>query len=1208
MGIKFASLRHPDVVVMAPALTEAGQSQNFKLPPSAHSSPGSPVSVAFNGVKKLAVPHLLSDANLCKNRTKKFCGSEKLICQRVNGFQKLEDTRFLDPNFDAFENLTTLAIASELTKGTGEDLCAGRQKHPGEKSKGHSKEGKFIMNQCDPSMGDHQDNMGFQKPNNAVPNTECANLMKDKTLSNDMDQLLKNLGAAISGNELSSGTDLGQNVEDILQVINNMETNPPETDSMNTDNMGLGNMDPTENVEAESMFQMADGADLSTLERELLNVDMMNMCVDVNINDNTLELENKEALSAVRLEDVRKKQFELERKCEFLGRRLRKLHARSLGKHASGEVTGVLEQAYRMLQSASGKEGENSTENSDSQIVQTSGSVVVKVEPNVKEKRVKGISSSSLANLFRRLDVISQQQAAITSRQQVPHKYFGAGSGDHSTVAVSNNGISAFPKFLSETKEEVEQVSGQLHTQVEVVEHAFDSDATASSSGGESCDEMQNFNNPHQVSVSIGKRAAWRWARDRAGVASRWTWLQAQISDLEYRIRQHNEIHRQIRAAKGHVCLGEAPAGAAVAPGSGAPPPSPAPAPASAPASAPAPGGVGGGRASGPHPNHHHLHHHHHHHALVVNGFHGSLPGGAKTSTNASPAATAAPSTPAPAPTPPGPAPAPTDSCGSVGVCGGLDAGGAGCSRTRPLVRGVFRKRKLLQVAGLHVVSKKAARAVTVRCGCQPPLSWCALCTGRADPTAPLPQPDLLTPAERVALLDPCFHPVLSFPEDVPQHIHYEAIMRTSDWQQKTLRSNLKALKSSGSVKTEKDVSHERRHKKPQVEHRRKYTSRLKKTAANTLTAKIKRKLSKGRKTKSHDPNNHSLQRLKRKRSLVKGNMGSYHQFREDGEDDTGMDSAMGSKYTSPVPSPCSAGGMSTVSDRLANFSQGKERGDGSRRKRENSYDIDNIVIPYSIAASTRLEKLQYKEIPTPKWRIVERSFESPIKLDLKNNGVVRRSSQESDVEDMCEDTIALRHDRCEIEERKKFMSYIKLPYSGRGRTRRTDSRAESSGANTPDPLSPNNMLDLPGEGGGSPMTSPPATPLSSHQDMELPPRRRTISQSRWIREKEEIRSITPDHVTEVPPFDPRSFPLSDETYDKMLKSMPEGHPFPPVMMEPKKITKALEMGEVSQPASPGTDSTESALGEGEDPNDPEWTVEEEKEFERDRMKMAVKR
>jgi hypothetical protein len=41
---------------------------------------------------------------------------------------------------------------------------------------------------------------------------------------------------------------------------------------------------------------------------------------------------------------------------------------------------------------------------------------------------------------------------------------------------------------------------------------------------------------------------------------------------------------------------------------------------------------------------------------------------------------------------------------------------------------------------------------------------------------------------------------------------------------------------------------------------------------------------------------------------------------------------------------------------------------DGLRKKRgENAYDINNIVIPYSIAASTRVEKLQYKEIITPK-------------------------------------------------------------------------------------------------------------------------------------------------------------------------------------------------------------------------------------------------
>lgn len=40
-------------------------------------------------------------------------------------------------------------------------------------------------------------------------------------------------------------------------------------------------------------------------------------------------------------------------------------------------------------------------------------------------------------------------------------------------------------------------------------------------------------------------------------------------------------------------------------------------------------------------------------------------------------------------------------------------------------------------------------------------------------------------------------------------------------------------------------------------------------------------------------------------------------------------------------------------------------RSSDSRRTR--NYDIDNIVIPYSVAAATRIELLNYKEIPTPK-------------------------------------------------------------------------------------------------------------------------------------------------------------------------------------------------------------------------------------------------
>lgn len=44
------------------------------------------------------------------------------------------------------------------------------------------------------------------------------------------------------------------------------------------------------------------------------------------------------------------------------------------------------------------------------------------------------------------------------------------------------------------------------------------------------------------------------------------------------------------------------------------------------------------------------------------------------------------------------------------------------------------------------------------------------------------------------------------------------------------------------------------------------------------------------------------------------------------------------------------------------------------------------------------------------------------------------------------------RHDRALTDERKKFSTYLKFPWSTRSRAnRRIDSKADSSGANTPD-------------------------------------------------------------------------------------------------------------------------------------------------------------
>ena len=62
------------------------------------------------------------------------------------------------------------------------------------------------------------------------------------------------------------------------------------------------------------------------------------------------------------------------------------------------------------------------------------------------------------------------------------------------------------------------------------------------------------------------------------------------------------------------------------------------------------------------------------------------------------------------------------------------------------------------------------------------------------------------------------------------------------------------------------------------------------------------------------------------------------------------------------------------------------------RSESQHAFDIDNIVIPYSIASTTRVEKLQYKEILTPKWRIIEYS---PLLNNHNNNNSLNDNSDD---------------------------------------------------------------------------------------------------------------------------------------------------------------------------------------------------------------------
>ncbi|XP_056642788.1 KAT8 regulatory NSL complex subunit 1 [Diorhabda sublineata] len=1032
MGLRTASVRHPHVEVMAPALTETVQTQNFDLPPKSCLEP----TFQVNSYRK-----------------------NKFIEQDKQAFLKSGGEYVGKVHLDSNEIKSSVVLNSEK-------IFNNFHRKSNSASDTNSNN---IMNSPS-SMGDQDNKMGLQKTG-----IDISMIHKDKKPS-EMEQLLQNF---------SVSSDLETNVEDIMQVIKSIEG----SDKLNNSSNDL-------NAEGDDIFPIT-GTDLtnnlSSFEKELLeNVDVMTMSMEDQQDELDTVDKHKESQAKEVLSLLQNKHTKLERRLDFIKRRVYKLQSRFLGQHISSEIAGVFENVHHSF-----KKPKEPLE----EPVSVFNKTILPVD------KLKPLSYSSAKTLVRKLEMTTVLQASAVARQKNTPKYFGSGSVEIPVPRTSSSGVVTITPWTTNTKNELQKVATQLKTQTSLTQKQVDSEATESSSGGESCDEMQNYNNPHQQYLSVQKRSLWKYLTDRAMIAARWTWLHAQITDLEYRIRQHTDLHKQIRMNKGGIQLG------------GSSPPHSSPT------------------------------------SQTVNGYLGQLPGSSLSSKTAD---------------------SPTDDTSNADY---------ECARTRPLVK--FKKRKLLQISGLHAVSRKAARPSNMRCRCIPLTNPCALCTGRTDPTYPRDPPDTLSRAEKVMLLDPGFHPVFSLPEDTSQSIHLEAIMKIQEWQQRSTR--MKTLKVSSKPERHESKSSEHRTKK--LEHRKKYGRLLKNSTMSALSAKIRNKI-RGRKPGRPSSLVHHKRHLRT--DLSSQSMTNPTDSAMDEEvESIGNNSNQGGTHSADSPNSSPLLHMHSIS--------GYNRRSNSNRFQ--SYDIDNIVIPYSVAAATRVEKLQYKEILTPKWRIIDPTYET--QFETKNNGAMKDTEPDSDVEDLTEDSVIARHDRSEYEEKRRFLSYLKLPPgSGRARHhRRTDSRAESSGGNTPDPMSPHNP-----DHHDSPMTSPPATPLSvggvdeNQQLPQLPSiavmRRRTMSQSRFSmggkeREaKEDSRATTPD-IVEVPPYEKRTFPISEETYEKMLKHMPEDHQFQTnIRSQDSADFETREVYNYEDPKldSPDSESTESAIGEGEeDPNDPEW-------------------
>ncbi|XP_043392726.1 KAT8 regulatory NSL complex subunit 1 isoform X3 [Chelonia mydas] len=609
----------------------------------------------------------------------------------------------------------------------------------------------------------------------------------------------------------------------------------------------------------------------------------------------------------------------------------------------------------------------------------------------------------------------------------------------------TSEGLSSFLKSDS-VSEELERFTASGMANLRSSEQAFDSDVTDSSSGGESDIEEEELTKaePEQHHVPLRRRSEWRWAADRAAIVSRWNWLQAHVSDLEYRIRQQTDIYKQIRANKGLIVLGEALS------------PDTAVDDASHPLSAEVKLEPGTDRL------------------------------GASISQPVVNLGTSAGNTPESLPSKP---------CGALrpvnGVINTLQSGlaehaqGDGtdveellhkkqrlnmvsspsdgtcvAARTRPVLS--CKKRRLVRPSNIIPLSKKVHRNSMVRCSCDVnPL--CAICGTRSSISPEIQYEAPLL--ERLSQLDSCIHPVLSFPDDVPTSLHFQNMLK-SQWQSKPYEK----------IKPPKKLS---------LKHRASMS-------ASSLS----------------DPARKDRHKLVN--SFFTAAMLKHHT-------DVGGPSYLSATAASMPHSPI-VRQLSTSSDSSApasTSSQGASSMSPRRRRGESSFDINNIVIPMSVAATTRVEKLQYKEILTPSWREVDISA-------LK----VNPDEDNEEIEDLSDSAFAALHAKCEEMERARWLWSTSLPPQRRGSRsyRSADGRTTPQLGNpsTPQPPSP----DVGNCHSHSEFS--PRSPVSP--ELHSAPLTPVSRDSMRLLSSEDTRCSTPEAGLDeqaVQPWERRYFPLS---------------------------------------------------------------------------------
>nr|XP_047914253.1 KAT8 regulatory NSL complex subunit 1-like protein isoform X3 [Anser cygnoides] len=498
------------------------------------------------------------------------------------------------------------------------------------------------------------------------------------------------------------------------------------------------------------------------------------------------------------------------------------------------------------------------------------------------------------------------------------------------------------------------------------VEKDLDSDATCSSSD-EDCDEQTV-----RTTMEASYTSEWKWLADRARIGSRWTWLQAQISELEYKIQQLTDLHRQIRATKGMVILEEFPfpkdilkkqiqltdQEALL-------------------------NATGNSQAATERQD-----------SLPEHDFEMSpssptllLRNIEKQSAQLSEIIS---SLIAPLNLSPASSSLSSKACRHRQLVNGISFRASDnrevssssswlldhqhikkrrrdrtrlrslsvtnvstSARTRPLHS--FQKRKLYRMHGACYWNQQTSPSRDAPCLYKTQLP-CMV------PASALISREYRTESrilDYVQELDSSFHPVLSFPSDIPLHIYFETLLRKDDIKGEPV--------DAASLGVEFKISPDNDYNQHNVS--------LKQWSSDFLS---------NSKSQSMSGTSDQLSEGRKKRHL--------------------------SETAVEPESPSSFAAVSNVNAMSRPTHNTSSQHNSRRRLRsESSYDIDNIVIPMSLVAPSKLEKLQYKEILTPSWRVVE--FQ-PLE---------RSHTDDEEIEDLSDEVFSLRHAKYEERERARW-------------------------------------------------------------------------------------------------------------------------------------------------------------------------------------------